>query len=94
MQSRYCDIGDSSVVWGFRPAIWSSIFWMDEMMDRSHWLILRYVSESVIWGSRGSVESSKRGAEGPDSGSLIFSRIERSWEVSAVAIVVILVEIS
>jgi len=32
----------------------------------------------MICGSRGREESMRRGAEGPDSGSLIFSRIERS----------------
>jgi hypothetical protein len=35
----------------------------------------------MMWGSRGSEESMRTGAEGPDSGSLIFSRMNRSWFV-------------
>lgn len=40
-----------------------------------------YSIGSVTCGSRGRLESIRMGTEGADSGSLIFSRIFKSWEV-------------
>ena len=41
-------------------------------------MIIEYFKGSVMCGSRGSESSMSRGLEGADSGSLIFSRIDRS----------------
>jgi hypothetical protein len=48
------------------------------MIERSSPVIDSYMAASVICGSRGREESIRRGAEGPASGSLIFSRMEMS----------------